>query len=91
MEITQRSKRLEHLAYANPDIFSERLTEAMNDAKASAAQLANEGVVNKEAITAYKKGDRLPNGRTLLYLCNYLNISADWLLGFTDEKRRIWK
>ena len=90
MEVTQRSKRLEHLAYANPDIFSARLTEAMNDARVSAAQLANEGVVNKEAITSYKRKERLPNVRTLLYLCNYLNISADWLLGFTDEKRRIW-
>ena len=90
MEVTQRSKRLEHLAYANPDIFGERLTEAMNDARVSNSQLTNDGVVNRECTTAYKRGERLPNGRTLLYLCNYLNVSADWLLGFTDEKRRIW-
>ena len=88
--MNKRSERLEHLAYASPDIFGDRLAEVMNDIRVSGAQLANDGVCNKDAVASYRRNERLPNGRTLLYLCSYLNVSADWLLGLSNEKRTIW-
>ena len=35
----------------------------------------------------YEYGERLPDSDTIIKLCNYFNISADYLLGLTDEPR----
>lgn len=79
-----------HLTDANTDIFKKRFKQAIKDAGVTREELASDGVCGTEAVSCYYSGKRIPNGRTLLYICNYLNVSADWLLGLSDEKRAVW-
>lgn len=92
MDDMNRAKRLEHLtSISDCDyIFSQRFREAVEDAQVSKERLAIDGVCCREASSSYSNGLRIPNGRTLLYICNYLNVSADWLLGLSDEKKAVW-
>ena len=93
MAMEERAKRLEHLTYAGycGDVFPKRFKEAIEDANVNKERLAIDGVCCREASCAYSNGLRIPNGRSLLYICNYLNVSADWLLGLSDEKKAIWR
>lgn len=88
--MNRRPERLEHLAYTTCDIFSKRLKEAIEDAETNGSQMERDGVCGRDCIRTYLDGTKMPNGRTLLYICNYLNVSADWLLGFSNEKRAVW-
>lgn len=40
------------------------------------------------AYQRYEYGDREPNFNKLIKLCNYYNVSADYLLGLTDNLHR---
>lgn len=88
--MNRRPERLEHLAYTTCDIFAKRLKEAIEDAETNKSEMERDGVCGRDSIRTYMNESKMPNGRTLLYICNYLNVSADWLLGFTNEKRAIW-
>ena len=92
MEVKDRAKRLEHLETAGDkiEIFAQRFSEALDDAGVTVNRLFSDGICSKEAGLAYKRGDRTPGGKTLLYICAYLNVSADWLLGISNEKRAVW-
>ena len=88
----ERARSLEHLMKAEDSlkVFPQRFREAIDDAEICKETLYTDVFCCREASSAYSNGVRIPNGRSLLYICNYLNVSADWLLGFTDEKRKIW-
>ena len=91
MTFYPRSERLDHLCRTNFDIFAERLNQVMEDSCICKEKLDTEGVVSKECVLSYLRKERMPNGKTLMKICNYFNISADWLLGFSDEKRTVWQ
>lgn len=40
------------------------------------------------AYQRYEYGDREPNFNKLIKLCSYFNVSADYLLGLTNDPRR---
>lgn len=88
--MNRRPERLEHLVSATSDIFAKRIKEAMDDAQVNRSQMERDGACGREAMRTYINGGKMPNGRTLIYICNYLNVSADWLLGFSNEKKQIW-
>ncbi len=47
------------------------------------ADMANTSLRNYQC---YEQGVRRPKYETLVELCNILNVSADYLLGLTDEE-----
>ena len=85
-----RCERFEHMVESTCDIFSERLDQFLNEEHINRSQLERDGVCARDSLRLYVNGDKMPNGRTLLYLCNYLNVNPDWLLGFSDEKKKVW-
>ncbi len=40
--------------------------------------------VSKQCVTDYKTGKSVPSIETLYLLCQYLEVSADYLLGLSD-------
>ena len=90
MTFYPRSKRLEHMLDADFNLFAARLKEIMEDSLICKEKLDSEGVVSKECVLSYLRKERMPNGKTLMRICNYFNVSADWLLGFSDERKAIW-
>lgn len=41
--------------------------------------------VSREAISSYERGSRRINLDTLIKFCKYFNVSADYILGLTDN------
>lgn len=85
-----RCDRFEHMVETTCDIFSNRLKQIMNEEKVNKSQMERDGVCGRDSLRLYVSGEKMPNGRTLMYMCNYLNVNPDWLLGFSDEKKKIW-
>ena len=49
------------------------------------ADVAFETGVSKPTISRYLAGARLPDLRCITALCKFLGVSADWMLGLSDE------
>lgn len=63
----------------------ERLKLAMERRGMSAAKLADAAFVTPATICHYAKGKRGIYYETLVAICKALNVSADYLLGLSDE------
>lgn len=85
-----RAKRLSHLNEEYPDIFVVRLNKIIDELDVSMGEISVDIGCGRDIVASYIRGDRMPNSRTLMNLCRYLNVSADWLLGLSNEKRTVW-
>lgn len=72
-------------------IFSERLREVIwnwcgptRPVKDFAKALG----IHENTIYTYMNGQYLPSAMNLCRICDFLSISADWLLGLSDVKER---
>lgn len=61
--------------------FGDRLRIAREQIGLNQSELAKHIGVQAAAISKYEKGNTLPNVETLAKICNFLDVSADWLLG----------
>ena len=64
--------------------FSERLIELRKTRNLTQQELASYVNVNKQTISQYERGVRRPDFETLSSLCDYFNVSADYLLGIVN-------
>ena len=53
------------------------------------ARLARAIGLDHALLTRIKQGKRAPNVNVVAAICRELDISADWLLGLSDEPRRL--
>ena len=67
--------------------FEERLKIARNARKISQQRLAEKIFVSQAAYSKYEMGQATPNPDMLARLASELNVSADWLIGLTDEPK----
>lgn len=65
-------------------IFSSRLTE-LRGVK-SRQSVANDLEITRQSLEYYEKGLRLPDVQILAKIAKYYNVSADYLLGLTEQK-----
>ena len=65
--------------------FTERFNELLKISGKSQVEIAKAINVSKQCVTDYKSGKSLPSLQTLCLLCEYLEVSSDYLLGITDE------
>lgn len=65
-------------------IFAEKFNEAMNYSNLSYAELAKKLKITKATMSMYKHGKALPSLETFDKICEFLDISADFLLGKKD-------
>ena len=68
-------------------LFSERFKSLRNAANLTQKQVAEVTETSERGVQNYEAGVRIADTRTLVKLCLYFNISADYLLGLTDEPR----
>ncbi|MDE6276167.1 MAG: helix-turn-helix domain-containing protein [Clostridia bacterium] len=64
--------------------FKDRLTELLHDNGLTQSELAKMVFVSQSAISRYCTGENIPSIDVLLLICKILDVSADYLLGFTD-------
>lgn len=69
-------------------LFAGRLRELRSQRGLTQSELANRIGVNKQTISQYERGVREPNFETLDALCDYFNVSSDYILGKEDVTMR---
>lgn len=65
-------------------IFIERVKEQMKLNNISMYKLAKDLEVNKQTVNFWLNGVNEPKISYLIKLCNYFDVSADYLLGLSD-------
>lgn len=66
--------------------FAKRLEQIMIERQIYPAQVAKITGIKRAAIYAYVDGTHQPTAFNIKRLAIGLNVSADWLLGITDDK-----
>lgn len=69
-------------------IFACRLKKMMNNQGITQLQLAKELNMTRQAVSLYLTGQALPAIDKLLIICEYFNVSSDYLLGITENPTR---
>ena len=64
--------------------FTERLRQAVFNTNKSINQVSRETGLATSQLSLYLNTGMLPNTANLKRLCQYLNVSADWLLGLEE-------
>lgn len=73
----------------NIDLFAERLKATRIKAGFSTQEtLAKEANISRGAISFYEKSDRLPDINFFISIADTLNVSYDYLLGYSDSPIR---
>ena len=65
-------------------LFTERFNEVLKTSGVQQVDLAKYCNVSKQTISSYKSGDCYPSIETLYKICDFLDCSADYLLGLSD-------
>ncbi len=65
--------------------FGERLRDLRHKKHMTQKQLADKLDLSKGTISAYEQGKKYPSIEVLIKLCNILQVSADYLLGLSDD------
>ena len=73
----------------SPIIFQERLREEIKKSGLTGKEIALAAGIDRKCITAYKYGDYIPNIVVFMKICKILNVSADYMLGLTNERKTI--
>ena len=65
--------------------FQERFVEILKISGKRQTDIAEAVNVSKQCVSDYKTGKSVPSLETLCLLCEYLDVSADYLLGLSDN------
>lgn len=65
--------------------FTKRFNEALKNSGKSQAELATYTGVSRQLITEFKKGRAYPSLEIFYKICEFLDESADYLLGLEEE------
>ena len=65
--------------------FKDRFNEALKMTHKLQSEIAVEAGVSRQCISDYKSGKTVPSIETLYFLCKSLDVSADYLLGLSEE------
>lgn len=65
--------------------FQERFNEIVKISGKKQTEIAQAVGVSKQCVSDYKSGKSAPSVETLFLLCRYLDVSADYLLGLSND------
>lgn len=65
----------------------DRILNLMTEHGVKASKLTTETGLNHSAITEWKKGKSSPSTDAIVKIASYFNVSTDYLLGLSDEKK----
>ena len=68
-------------------IIQERVKHAIQARGYSYADVSHYTGISLASVSRYANGERTPDARGISLLCSFLGVSADWMLGVTDNMR----
>lgn len=69
------------------EVFPQRLNQLMREFGITQSVLANICGVRRQTISLYIQGQSSPDWKKLKAIADTFNVSADWLLGLSDEQK----
>lgn len=66
--------------------FKERFNQIIKTCGKTQVEIARAINVSKQCVNDYKAGKSMPSVETLILMCEFLNVSADYLLGLSDKE-----
>ena len=69
------------------DILSERMKQLRTEANINQEDLAKDLGLSLSAYRRYEWGAREPGASTVRALASYFHVSADYLLGLSDDRK----
>ena len=67
-------------------ILRERLNILLGEM--TTTEFAGKVGITRQTMGFYLNGDRIPDSETLIKICEKCNVSADWLLGLSGDRKR---
>lgn len=67
-------------------LFKDIFRQLLQDNSVSAYKISRDTGISEALISYWKSGKQLPRYDSLNLLCDYFNVSADYLLGRTNEQ-----
>lgn len=71
------------------DAFNVRLLQVMKEAGVTQNELALAAKTSARLIRYYLSAEKMPNIENLFLISKYLGVSTDYLLGLSDDPRRV--
>lgn len=68
------------------EVFAQRLIQLREDNNITQQALADDLEITRQSLSLYEKADRTINIDLLYKIAKYFDVSADYLLGLTDNK-----
>jgi len=68
--------------------FSERIIQLKKERNLLQKDIAKDIGLSLRAYQHYEYGEKEPTLSNIIKLCNYFNVSADYLLGLSDDPTR---
>lgn len=69
-------------------MFNKRLKELRLNQQLTQQLLSKEIDINDRTIRRYESGEMQPTATTIIKIANYFGVSADYLLGLSDDPKR---
>lgn len=66
--------------------FSERIANLRGEKGLKQAELAEKLAISRQSITMYEAGTRIPDIEILSRFANYFEVTADYLIGLSDNR-----
>ena len=67
------------------DTFFRRLNFLLVSGNVSARQMAKESGICRDSLYYHRRNNTMPSGDQVLKLCRYFRVSADWLMGLSND------
>lgn len=66
-------------------MFAERFRKILDESKITRYKIAKDLNISQGTVQNWYYGDNEPKATQIAIICNYLDVSADYLLGLTDK------
>ena len=67
--------------------FAKRLLQLKEEYGKTFKEIAEETGITRTSLTAWCRSEAMPNSKSLMILCKYFDVSADWLLGLNNFRK----
>lgn len=68
--------------------IGDRLRQIRNENCLTIKQAAERLMIKSDSWSSWENGDRVPSVPSLIDICETFNVSADWLLGQSERRKK---
>ena len=68
-------------------VFRNRIRTLLAESGKTQVEISDGIGIDKRMFNNYVTGKNVPTIETMAYICDYFNVSADWILGRTEKRR----